>query len=609
MIGLKISGKNAEMNPGTSISMKLVNPIFNDDNLSPGSYSMPFELPGGEVSPVNAAIFKNPDVIENVEEFVKQDADLSFDGVLFKKGKIRLKSVSPKILSAHFTFGLSAISDEFKTKKLRDLLDEVIVIDNTAITKKIYLKQNGTFSKPFPIIVNGKNYEADTMALMVSAINANTDLPKASALLVTDGISSGGLAAPYMVLSSATSTTDPLTELSVDVDTNNFFNTGTSENELKWQVHGEIGDIENDAYYNPFWTSLQGYFTGAYPDQKLRFPAVFNTALTLYNGLMMDGANPTLIRNEVAPDNSFRVNNRNSVHPFVRVKWVLDRIATYFGVQLDGDFYNSGDTDEMLIWNPNSLDLPLPYIGKTPFIFWKRSFNVKDLVPDITVVALLKALQSRYNLAVYFNERTGKVLMSMRENIAKSVLSDDITPRCSPVMEVDDMAITGAKLSATREEDDLVATDDFLDIGDPETELKTKLSALQSFTTRATLGGDVLGPEVIHPPDSAFEVRVFYYKGLFNNGTLSYPQAHINATNYSEGFPALYEYFWKRWIAYVLRRKLVKVEIEFPIGDLLAFDWELKRRFDRNNYLVKSLDFALTPRGLTVCKAELYTMR
>src|SRR5688500_1709978 len=121
MIGLKISGKNAELNPGTSINMKLVNPIFNDDNLSPGSYSLPFELPGGEVSAVNAAIFKNPDVIENSEGFVKQDADLSFDGVHFKKGKIRVKSGSPRNLSAHFTFGLSTISAELKTKKIREL--------------------------------------------------------------------------------------------------------------------------------------------------------------------------------------------------------------------------------------------------------------------------------------------------------------------------------------------------------------------------------------------------------------------------------------------------------------------------------------------------------
>lgn len=618
MIGLKISGKNAELNTDTSINMKLVNPIFNEDNLSPGSYSLPFDLPGGEVSPVNASIFKNPDVIENNEGFVKQDAELFFDGVFFKRGKIRVKSVSPSRLNAHFTFGMSAISDEIKTKKLRDLVAEEIVIDNSAVAKKIYLKQNTTFSKPFPIIVNGKQYEADTMALLVAAINANEDTPKALATHVTEGVSSGGLAAPYMVLQSALSTTDPLTDLSVDVDTNIFFNSGTSENELKWQVHGEMDDINNDGYYDPFWTFLSGYYTGVYPDDKLRFPAIFNSN-SLYNGLMLEGGNPTLIRNVVAADNSFTVINRNSIHPFVRVKWVLEKISDYFGIQWEGDFYDSADTDEMLIWNPNNLDVRKPYIGKTPFAFWKRSFNISDLVPDISVVNFLKGLQSRYNLAIYFNERRQKMVMAMRENIAKAVLSNDITSRCSSVMDADDLSVTGIKLTAQREEDDMDADDDFFDIGEPETEFKTNLSSIQSFTTRETLGGDVLAPFVIHPPDTKFEFRIFYYKGMANNGVLDYPKAHIHAISYNDRFDnadlgtglgvSAYEYFWKRWLTYVVRRKLVKIQIDFPIGDLFDFNWELKRKVDRNNYLIKSLDFSLTPNRLTVCNAELYTMR
>lgn len=624
MIGLKISGRDAEMNPGTSISMKLVNPIFNDDNLSPGSFSMPFELPGGEVSPVNAAVFKNPDVIENSEGFVKQDADLFFDGDLFKKGKIRVKSFSPNRLTAHFTFGLSTISDEFKTKKLRELLDEEIVIDNSVVTKKIYLKPNPEFvllggsgaTKPFPIIVNGKTYEADTIEQLRDAINANTDEPRAIAILRTEGVSSGGLVAPYLELQSSASTTDPLTDLSVDIDTNLVY--ADSQNKLKYEVHGEMDDVNNNGYYDPFWTFLQGYFTGAYPDDKLRFPAVFN-ALSLYNGVMMDGGSPTLIRNLVAPGNVFSVQNRNSIHPFVRVKWVLEQIASYFGFQFDGDFYNSADLNEMLIWNPNNLDEAKPYIGKVPFVFWKRSFNISDLVPDMTVVDFLRALQSRYNLAVFFSEKTSKVFMSIRENIVKALMYNDITSKGSNFQDGDDLSLSGVKLAAKREEDDQAAGDDSFDIGTPEKTFPTDLSSIQSFTTRATPGGNVQAPFVIHPKASDFEFRVFYYKGLFDNGTVSYPKAHIHAVNFNDRFDdtnlgtgigtSLYEYFWKRWIAYTLRRKSVKLDIDFPLGELLDIDWELKRRFDRNNYLIKSLDFSFTPTRLTVCNAELYTMR
>lgn len=644
MIGLKISGQQVEVNPETRIDFKLVNPLFNDDTLSPGSYTLPFDLPGGEVSPINASIFKNIDVIENQEKFTRQEAKLFFDGVYYKKGKIKAKTVSSRILSTNFIFGLSTISDEIKTKKIRELLDEEIVIDDSEIEKKVILKpgaaaQSDELPFPFdgqykwtlaPIVINGKSYEVTNTIIAVdeqelledlaALINADTDSPRAVATVITAGASSGGFAAPYMEIQSFDAPNDPHAELQVSLDGMNssyLFDPSDFSYEFrgyKWQVHTEMGNADLDGYYDPFWTALQGYFTGVYPDDKLRFPAMFNGGglgkQYFYNMLAPDG---TLKRNIPCSTNFFYGVNTNSIHPFVRLHYLLDSIATYFGFEWEGDFFTSADTAEMLIWNPNNLDMPMDFIGNTKqFTFWQRSFNVKDLVPDISVTELLQSLASRYNLAIYPNEQTGKVRIVYREPLAKSTVFSDITSQCGRPEPIEDNSISGIKLTARKESKDTLAGDDVYDIGDPEVTLPSAASSIRR-SENFPFGdvGNISGPRVYHPPDDKFELRIFYYKGIVDNGTIEYPQAGINAISYTDAFDGvdgLYVNFWKRWLEYQLRRRSVPIDIDFTFADLKNFAWELKRRFDRNNYLVKSLDFTMESNRITVCKAVLYTM-
>jgi hypothetical protein len=652
MIGLKINGENAELKPDTRIDIKLVNPLFNEDTLSPGSYTLPFELAGGEVSPINATIFKNLDVIENQEKFSRQEAQILFDDVPYKKGKIKAKTISPSIISTNFIFGLSTLSDEIKTKKIRELVAEEIVIDDSAITKKIILKP-GEASRSeeieilgvptgeyrwtlFPLVVNGKTYELEDASIVSSTeqsiledlrdlINANEDNPRAIASVITVGVSSGGLDAPYLVLEPADDADNPHAEISANQEEQNATyvlnpaQTAYVFTGYKWKIHAELGNADLDAYYDPFWTALEGYFTGDYPDDKLRFPVVVNVANVdigykrLYNGIVLDGVDPILLRNIPCSINSFHNLNLNAPHPFVRLRYVLDTIATYFGFEWEGDFFTSDDTAEMLIWNPNSLDLFMDFIGTRKFNFWKRSFNVKDLVPDLTVRDFLYALASRYNLAIDPNETTGKVRILHREPIAKSLSFTDITSSCSPPGPSEDISLTGIKLSARKESKDTFAEEDIYDLDDPEVTYETPVSRLNQTQNISgdRYNGVLTGPACDHPADDKFEFRIFYYKGLYDNGEIEYPKADINATNYTDTFDGengLYENFWKRWLKYELKRRSVPIEIDFSFADLKNFDWEIKRRFDRNNYLIKTLDFSLENTRITACKAVIYTM-
>jgi hypothetical protein len=319
--------------------------------------------------------------------------------------------------------------------------------------------------------------------------------------------------------------------------------------------------------------------------------------------------------------------NLNGIHPFIMMKFVFDKIAQYFDFEWEGDFYESIAFEKMLVWNPNNLDHYQEFLGTQPFQFWKRSFNLKDLVPDMSVREFLKAVQSRYNLGIYTNEKTGKIKIVKREPIAKDRTYTDITNLSGRIGPFDDLSVSGFKLSSKIEKDDKKAIEDFYVVGDGEIDLESELSGISntfsiSNAQRPYITGTVTGPWVTQSQDSDFEFRVFYYDGAFFNGSLFYPKASIHhwlnpdntSLDYYETFAGdngalgLYEKFWKRWLLYEQRRKVVPLEINYMLGELKHFDWELKRRFDRNNYLVKSLEFTLTNTGLSTCKAELYTM-
>lgn len=639
MIELVLNGSIVELKRDTSINFKLVNPIFNQDGLSPGSYTLPFDLAGAESSPKNAATFKHPHVIENVDVFVNQAASIKFDGILYKTGKIKPREISDDKINANMIFGLSTISDDFKTAKIRDIIAEEIVISAADLTKKIFIKPAGAATTPYRIIVNGKAFEGATLAALATAINNDTDEPRALATEITVGNSSGGFTPPYLQLTSRNDVNNPLAPLSIDIEDNLVFGPAPTYTfaGYKWSYHGELGDQNFTIYYDQFWAALQGYFTGAYPTDKIRFPAVFNLrgvewtsivqAPLLYNGITTFNGTSSLnlVKNRVINQNDFMIENRNGIQPFLRLKYLLDAIGDHFGFQYEGDWYNSVDTGNMLIWNTASLDEFMPFIGKSMFRFWKRSFNMKDLVPDLSVVDFFKALQKRYNLAVYLNEQTGKVKLQTRESIAKAIAYTDITNLCSPIQSIIDERIAGFKLLAKKDSKDLLAVDDTFLIGEAEETIESTISALpQTFEITGPptpiayywyswVTQNINGPLVnqADEDDDNPSFRIFYYQGLYNNGSISYPKASINAANYNEvysGLNGLYEKFWHRWLQYEMNRRGVKINIAYPFRDLIDLDWELKRRFDRNNYLIKSLDFSMEPTGITICKAELYTM-
>lgn len=625
MIGIKIGDEFLEVSKDTRISLKLVNPLFNEDNLSPGSLSLPFDLPSGDASPGNAVILGQPDVIENTEGFRKVAASLFFDGLPMKSGKLIVREHGDNKTNTNFNFGLGTISDEFKTKKVRNIIAQTITIDAATHAKKIYLKAGALAAPDYSITVNGRVYTAATVSALATAINADVTEPRATATYVTTGTTPLGVAQPFIEIGAYTNPNDPLSPLHVDFDGDN----GNSGTGFVWYVEG----MNMTALNTAFSDFMDDYNTSPYPTEAIRFPVIFNDSFSGQGGLLnyfggfADGGvkqtNYVNARNQfglVLNDANygaginvpFKVRNANSIQPFLRMKWVLDQIATYFAFEFEGDWYTS-EAANMLIDHAAALDAPLDYIGKTKFVFWRRSFNLSELIEDVTVVDLLKALQSRYNLGMYVNEINGKLRIVKRESVAIATTDEDITAMAGKIKGPVDMRLTGVKFTTPKDDTDEYSVADEYTVGEAEETVPCKLGAIAQEFTTIIMGaaGSVTGPYKRQDFSDKFKLRVFHYVGLTNNGTFTYAKASKDGNGFVEtwtGASGLYARRWQYWIYYAMRRRSITVPVSFEYRHLYRIDWELKRRLDRKQFMIKSIDVELTPGGIRVSDVELYTM-
>jgi hypothetical protein len=628
MIGIQLDGDTEYLDTpeDIAIQIRLENPIFGDaETLSPGSFSYPFNLPAGDVSPKNAQRLKNPDVIENNESYALKKASLFFDGVPLKKGNLTSdNTVGLAKVSSYFTFGLSAINGDIKTARLRDVLTDNYVIAATSITKKVYVRR--TDSSDIVITLNGSSYTFPNTLIGVVDLNVATaaamhtltlDDPNAWAPVAEpySGSSPNGIpgvpSTSFRVLLKQSYTvspgvfadriaTDPMLPLSVQVD----------------QPSNYQFDVDLGTYYSEFQTFLMPYLNElAYPDNKIRFPVVFNAKA--YDENLKDGEGVNLVNSAgfvqndpnwgLFSGNPGQIKNYNSIQPFVLLKYVLDQIAIRFGFTWEGDFYDDAELANILIWNTSPLDDPKDFLGEKQFVYWKRSFAVKDLVPDMNVVDFLKGIASRYNLAVYQNEVTNNVRICYRESISKSINYEDITDKSSNIKSNDNLRADGYTLLVAKDDTDALSVIESQLIGTASTKtIPISCGRLFGSGSASVQSQLQTGPRVSQLNGADVALRIFHYTGIVDKGVYKYASASISAGAMDETLSGIYNSNYKIWLFHLLRRLNVHIEATFELVDILKIDWELKRRFDRSNYILKAIDFTLTTRGLTKCLVEIY---
>jgi hypothetical protein len=623
MIAIRLDGNADFLDtlPDTSISIKLENPILGDgEKLSPGSYSMPFEIPAGRLSEKNSAQLNHPDVIENNEPYKPLTATLyvSSDAVNapipFKSGNLKTQSVSGDKAQVYFTFGLNSISESFKTARLRDMVDEVFTIPSTSsVVKSVRVKKLWS-SGNHSITINGRTYTDDSISGLGVLINdyftANM-IPNSGLLLPWSSLNGGDIvitmatiATDFLGFDQIVHSTDIFAPLTINID---------ADDRMNW----ELIPFDMTTYYNGFRTFLNGYLSGAYPNDKIRFPFMLNAGLygePIKTTEFINGRDNNGILTNAAPTGSnLQAKNINSLQPFVMLKYLFDRIATMFSFEYEGDFYSSLADQPRLIDNSVTLDVPMEFIGDTKLIFWRNQFNLSELVPDVTVVDFLKGIQSRYNMSVYVNEVTKKVRLQTKESMAKSADYSDVTSISGPVKGIEDLGISGFTIRVNKEENDTFSAEESRVIGEGDVEIPVLCGRIQKTKTVLVNGGQVKAPYVSRKNADGFGLRVFHYAGIKNNGKFSYAAADINGTTINESLSDdpvnIYSKYWQYWLMFMRNRLSVKTSIQLPLRTLLQLDWEKKHRFDRTNYLIKSIDLRITNKQLTVSGCEIITMR
>lgn len=605
MIGIKPEGQTSylQTKSDTSIEITLENPLLGDvERLSPGSFSIPFDLPAEDDSPDNSAILKNPDVLENNEAYQLVKATLFYDDVPFKKGNLKTKKLASGKSSNYFTFGLNTISEDFKTAKLRDVMNEVMVVATTSMVKEVTITwlDTGDYAAARSITVNGKEYSgADGTAweTIKDDINldgfAARDTGKVMAFASTSGFYDITLKlahwiAPAGVNDATFDVTDPLEELSVRFD---------DAKKYSWVANSF------SAYYAGFQTFLNGYITSTYATNKIRFPIVFNDDLFGGEAVRETNVINAVDAGGVVKNDPLLGKNYNSIQPFVRLQYVLDKIATHFGFEWEGDAYTETEMQNRLIDNSQTLDVLQYFIGDNKFAFWKQSFNLADHVPDITVVDFIKRIAVRYNLAVSYNEQSGKVSMRFREPLVKAKVYDDITLLSSPINDIEDLRITGYQLTVALEEKDAYSTVEVYKDAIPKEEIPIACGRIQRTASRVIDELVISGPLTKRKNGEKFGLRLFNYAGIVSGK----PAATIQGS-YAEDITTIRNNFHTYWLLFSANRRQVMLNVDWELRHLLEFDWALKRRFDRKDFWVKSIKFRLTQSKVSSSEVELMTL-
>ncbi len=607
MIGIKVNGEFLELYSDTRVNLKLRNPIFNDNDVIPGSYSIPFSIPGGDISQRNARILGHPEQEFSVSgKKIIPNSELLVDGFVLKCGDLLVNQVSGKEYSIHFRFGLRTLDENFKNVKIRDIVDETITMTTGTYTKGVYIQPAAGYSGTLQIIVNGIKHSANQLNILATVIDAAD--PNVTAVYYATGATPLGQAAPYVHIYPTNNADDPETDFTVNAWE------PTTSSRANWYIE----TTSPATYHSQLWSFLSAYFSANPPDNKLRFPLVFNDAAydekdkaaadkvmnplvsNLYKSSSFKWSDPNWGVNNSEP---FVVANYSSLQPFVMLKYVLDKIALTYDFQYEGDFYDDPELAKALVMNTYAAELKKPYIGTRDFLFYRSFFNMRDLVPDITVEELFKMIQNKFNVSINYIENTRKMSLKYRDVIMLNQDYENISSYASPVVSLEDDEISGIRLETKIDKNDALATDDFYETGTPETTISSALSGLAKDTTKEIFTGvSYTGPEQRIKFGDDFTTKLIFYTGL-DAGAENYPKASYFGWNmrFDTG---LADERWKYYIRFLMSRRRMQFDIDYTLRHLISIDWEKKYMINGMKYLFSDIDVTISMHRIELSKAS-----
>ena len=584
MIGIKANGEFLDIFPDTSITLKLANPVFADDEIIPGSFSLPFEIPGGNESGRNAEIINHPDVVSNIAgRFEITDAALYIDGLLYRTGTLFIEEASGTKYRANFRFSIKNIRSDFKEFKIRDLIDEDITITTADYNKKVVVVFGGGVASPYKLIVNGDTYEGSTLTLLAADIDANVYFTAIYTNVgSTFGVSGDRVEVEPAILPGLVS---------------QVFN-------VKLETSQDVSGSEITS--DPMTTFLTAYaswldsFYGTPINDYLLIPLMRNFVTNeiddIINEVTASGYNFGRLTDIPQKGKPYV--------PYVTLKRVFDTISTEFGITFKGTFLDDTWFPKALFYHTYVNWQDMEYIKGVDYRFYNDEFNVRDLVPDITIEELLKGLQTKFNLSVIISDTGREITLNRRSEMMLSRSFIDWTAISGPVGSIKYTGTAdGYKLESAIDDNDGRDEPDTYIYGNAE---KTISSIIGSITGDQTISGFNC-PHTNQEYGSDYIPRLFFYQGEGDNAGLTYQEASYKGMEVKYGGTgALGESQWKDYLRFLTSRKMTPISIYLEYRHLNVIDWEQKIMIDGTLYLIKSIDVKISSMGIEPAKVELY---
>lgn len=585
MVGFQVNGEFLDLPDRLTTELARNSPFFQQDGSIVEDYTFSIPFPA---TPKNRRILGFPYMPENADRLRPAwDAVLYFNGVPQMKGEIRAKRpINQRVITANFVSGVSLIGKDVSVRSLREIINEEVVIHELDITLSLVLFYNG--GSTYKISINGRQYNESSLANLVIAINNDPD-------------------ADF----SATSVSSQLT---ITLDNPGEFNQLLIQtfSDTQWSIPGgSLRPLWLTEYREAYEQFIDEHIGENRLDKKIRFGTYGNTngftegktlkrwpAVNYINSFgfvgndLLDGSSPT----------GQEMDNRTSLAPMLTIKALLEALEVYYGIKIN--FFALNDED--VIFHPMTIDVPNRMFNDSSLILFRRSFNLSELVPDITVSAFIKSLQIGFNAYVEYDAGARVLNIKHREPFLIQREYEDITDRCSIPEDVQLSIEKGFRIKLITDNRDKSneldqSADDFIYLeGEREIQAGFGAPGMRGHVLRSDWPQDaaLLTVWVNLPEDVNFPLKYARYK---ESEGLPYLDSRPFLLNSAGGLIDLY---WSKSLFFENDPISIKNRWRVTRSDVFQNDWTKRRRIDRVDYVLKNFTVGLLTNGVTQAEAE-----
>lgn len=589
MIAFSINNEFLDLPANPSVDLKRISTLFQFDGFIKDDFTLPISFPA---TGKNKRIFGFPHIPENANRLrPKWTAILWYNGVPRIQGEIRGKSpINKNVITANFVNGVSLIGDDISRRKLAEILDETITLHSTTITKGMTLQFLSGASARCAIVINDVEYEGTDLNDLRDEINAASIDITASVVGFGDDLT---------LLCDNDGEFEPF---HVEVPDDVVFYVSQYIDLAPWIA----------TYHTAINTTLAGYIGASRSDKKVRFGTFGNM-----DGFINTDSYPRrfpivnyweageMITNDFDNTRSWgsltpEVINQNSLAPMITVKTVLEAIQTYYGITID--FFALNDDD--VLFHTFNIDRPTKLFNDGSINLFEPTFNLNQLVPDMTINEFLKALQIGFNAEVVFNPATATLTISHREEKLTSRAYTDITDQCSEPSDVQNPTQMGIRFALQADTKDAVeditsAPSDYL-VGEGERVVQAGFGApgVRDNTTVELWPEDAAPLSVVVnlPFESKFKLKLARYVDDVDTPFLD------SRPFLWDGVTGLIETYWSESMEIENSPVLITNTWNIPRNKIFAPDWGEIFRIDRVDYLLRDFDIQLRNNGVSAAK-------